>query len=203
VLTAAFPDHLVTGEELPPEGVGGRYEWVLDPIDGTIAFACGKAQFSTLIALLEDGIPVLGVIDQPHAGERWIGARGRATTFNGAPCRTSGVTALADARLGTTDPYLFGEDEAAVFERLRKNARITSFGGDGYAYGLLASGHVDAIFESRLSRHDIAALLPVVLGAGGAACDAAGVLWAGRTIGTGKFSILAAATDALLTDALG
>jgi len=91
VLTAAFPDHLVTGEELPPEGDdGARYEWVLDPIDGTIAFACGKAQFTTLCALLEDGVPVLGVIDQPYARERWIGARGRATVFIPPPLAGEG-----------------------------------------------------------------------------------------------------------------
>jgi histidinol phosphatase-like enzyme (inositol monophosphatase family) len=202
VLVAAFPDHLVTGEELPPEGVAGRYEWVLDPIDGTIAFACGKAQFSSLIALLEDGVPILGVIDQPHSGERWIGARGRATTYNGEPCATSRVAVLGEARLSTTDPYLFAPDDLRMFERLRKAARITSYGGDGYAYGLLASGHLDVIFETGLSRHDIAALVPVLFGAGAAACDAAGVSYEGRTIGEGKFSLLAAANPGLLAAAL-
>lgn len=202
VLTVAFPDHLVTGEELPPEGAAGRYQWVLDPIDGTIAFACGKAQFTTLCALMEDGVPVLGVIDQPHTGERWIGVRGRATTYNGAPCAPSRVAALAEARLGTTDPYLFSGGEAALFDRLRRGARITSYGGDAYAYGLLASGHLDLIFESGLSLHDIAALLPVLLGAGAGACDASGSPYAGRALAPGKFSLLAASNQALLESAL-
>lgn len=265
VLTAAFPDHLVTGEELPPEGVAGRYEWVLDPIDGTVAFACGKATFSSLVALLEDGVPILGVIDQPHARERWVGALGRATTFTsldegrgmtpfpleggraglgvetlqsprlirtgrhphpapspfqgeGTPsapnasapspafntetCKPSAVTALAEARLGTTDPYLFAPDELKMFERLRAGARITSFSGDGYAYGLLVSGHLDLIFETGLSRHDIAALVPILLGAGCAATDAQGVTYEGRALSDGKFSLLAAGNGVLLQKAL-
>ncbi len=266
VLTAAFPGHRVTGEELPPEGPAeSRYEWVLDPIDGTVAFACGKAQFTTLCALLEDGVPVLGVIDQPVSRERWIGARGQATVFDPSPftgegdhsvqnrgasaplppfgrpsprfaggdhlsfndgavpppftgegdhpkggggggrrtvCTPSSVTRLSEARLGTTDPALFTEGEAEFFERLRARARITSLGGDAYQYGLLASGHLDLIFESGLSRHDIAALVPVLLGAGCAAADAQGVSYDGRALGEGKFSLVAAATGEVLGEAL-
>ncbi len=199
VLTARFPEHRVTGEEFPPEGPeGARYEWVLDPIDGTIAFACGKPTFTTLAALLEDGVPVLGVIDQPVSGERWLGAKGRPTTFNGAPSRTSGVSVLSEARFGTTDPALFPAEHAALFETLRDGARVVSYGGDAYQYGLLASGHLDLIFESALSRHDIAALLPVVLGAGGAACDADGQDWTGRALQIGeRFSIRAMANSSL------
>lgn len=203
VLAERTPDWRITGEELGGEGpADAQYEWVLDPIDGTIAFACGKAQFSTLCALLEDGVPILGVIDQPVSGERWIGARGRPSTLNGAPCRTSSVEALSDARLGATDIAYFSEDEAARFERLRDGARITSMGGDGYAYGLLAAGHLDLIFESGLSRHDVAALVPVLLGAGAAVADADGAPYDGRALRGAKFSILAAATGALLHAAL-
>lgn len=202
VLTAAFPDHLVTGEELPPEGAQGRYEWVLDPIDGTVAFACGKPTFTTLCALLEDGVPVLGVIDQPVSRERWIGVRGRRTTLNGAVCNPSAVTALAEARLGTTSPYLFPPEHEALFARLNAAARIVSFGGDAYQYGLLASGHLDLIFESGLARHDIAALVPVLLGAGCAAADTEGMSYDGRAIGDGKFSLVAAAHHVLLKNAL-
>ena len=94
-------------------GVTGR-QWVLDPIDGTRSFTVGRAIFGTLIALVEDGWPVLGVIDQPIARERWLGVAGRRTAFNGAPVQTRACPALEGAVLATTSPHLFGEAEAAA-----------------------------------------------------------------------------------------
>jgi inositol-phosphate phosphatase / L-galactose 1-phosphate phosphatase / histidinol-phosphatase len=167
----------VVGEEYgTKEGVTGR-QWVLDPIDGTRSFTVGRPIFGTLIALLEDGWPVLGVIDQPVAGERWLGAAGRPTLFNGQPARTRACRALEGATLATTSPHLFGEAEGEAYLRLVAkvsggNARQGPvYGGDCYNYGLLASGHLDLVCEAGLQLYDFAALVPVVEGAGGRMCD--------------------------------
>ena len=177
VLDAEAPGDGVVGEEFGEKpGVTGR-RWVLDPIDGTRSFTVGRAIFGTLIALVEDGWPVLGIIDQPVQRERWIGAAGRRTTFNGVPARARACGALAGAALATTSPHLFGEDEAPHF--LRLVAAVSGgaprqgpvYGGDCYNYGLVASGHLDLVCETGLQLYDFAALVPVVEGAGGRMCD--------------------------------
>jgi histidinol phosphatase-like enzyme (inositol monophosphatase family) len=177
LLDAEAPGDGVLGEEYGEKpGVTGR-RWVLDPIDGTRSFTAGRALFGTLIALVEDGWPVLGVIDQPVQRERWIGVAGRPTTFNGTPVRTRACAALEGATLATTSPHLFGEDEAAGYLRLVAavsggNARQGPvYGGDCYNYGLLASGTLDLVCEAGLQLYDFAALVPVVEGAGGRMCD--------------------------------
>ena len=167
----------IQGEEYGvKDGVSGR-RWVLDPIDGTHSFTCGRAIFGTLIALVEDGWPVLGVIDQPVLRERWIGVAGRGTTLNGAAVRTRTCAALEGAVLATTSPHYFGEDAGARFLRLAaatsggRNTMSPLYGGDCYNYALLASGHLDLVCEEGLKLHDFAALVPVVEGAGGRMCD--------------------------------
>ena len=167
----------VHGEEYGvKEGVTGR-QWVLDPIDGTRSFTVGRAIFGTLIALMEDGWPVLGIIDQPVQRERWVGVAGRPTTFNGVAVRTRACPALDGAMLATTSPHLFAAGDVPHYMAL---VAATSgdapgqgpvYGGDCYNYGLLASGHLDLVCESGLKLHDFAALAPVVEGAGGRLCD--------------------------------
>ena len=167
----------VIGEEYGEKpGVTGR-QWVLDPIDGTRSFTVGRPIFGTLIALVEDGWPVLGIIDQPIARERWIGAAGRPTVFNGAPARTRTCAALTGAIVATTSPHLFEEGDVPHFMGLVRAASGGNlrqgpvYGGDCYNYGLLASGHLDIVCESGLKLHDFAALVPVVEGAGGRMSD--------------------------------
>jgi histidinol phosphatase-like enzyme (inositol monophosphatase family) len=167
----------VIGEEYGEKpGVTGR-QWVLDPIDGTRSFTVGRPIFGTLIALVEGGWPVLGVIDQPIARERWVGVAGRPTTLNGAPSRTRGCAALAGAIVATTSPHLFDDEDVPHFMGLVRAASAGNlrqgpvYGGDCYNYGLLASGHLDIVCESGLKLHDFAALVPVVEGAGGRMCD--------------------------------
>lgn len=173
ILDAERPADAVEGEEYGVSRDGATRRWVLDPIDGTVSFMAGRPLFGTLIALLVDGWPVLGVIDQPIAGERWVGATGHATTFNGAPARTRPCRALADATLATTGPQYFGDHDGDHFMALaaRTAHRRMVFGGDCYNYGLLASGHIDLVVEAGLKPHDFAALVPVVEGAGGTMCD--------------------------------
>jgi inositol-phosphate phosphatase/L-galactose 1-phosphate phosphatase/histidinol-phosphatase len=167
----------IVGEEYGEKpGVTGR-QWVLDPIDGTRSFTVGRAIFGTLIALVEDGWPVLGIIDQPIQRERWIGVAGRPTEFNGATVRTRACATLAGAAIATTSPHLFGDGDvphylslvAAVSGGSPRQGPV--YGGDCYNYGLLASGHLDLVCESGLQLYDFAALVPVVEGAGGRMCD--------------------------------
>ena len=167
----------IVGEEYgTKDGVTNR-QWVLDPIDGTRSFTVGRAIFGTLIALVEDGWPVLGIIDQPVQRERWVGVAGRPTLFNGAPVRTRTCAALKGATLATTSPHLFDDGDVPHYLALVAAAsggharQGPVYGGDCYNYGLLASGHIDIVCESGLNLYDFAALVPVVEGAGGRMCD--------------------------------
>jgi histidinol phosphatase-like enzyme (inositol monophosphatase family) len=173
ILKAECPRDAVHGEEFGAEpGTTGR-TWVLDPIDGTTAFLAGLPIFGTLIALVQEGWPVLGVIDQPILGERWLGATGRPTTFNGAPTRTRACPALAEATLATTGPHYFDDHQGQHFMALaaKTDHKRMVMGGDCYNYALLASGFIDLVCEAGLKLHDYAALVPVVEGAGGTMCD--------------------------------
>ncbi|WP_277979673.1 inositol monophosphatase family protein [Sphingomonas phyllosphaerae] len=169
-------DGIVGEEHGTKEGVTGR-QWVLDPIDGTRSFTAGRAIFGTLIALVEDGWPILGIIDQPVQRERWIGVTGRPTLLNGAPARTRACAALEGAIVATTSPHLFAEGDVPHYMALVAAASGGAprqgpiYGGDCYNYGLLASGHLDVVCESGLQLYDFAALVPVVEGAGGRMCD--------------------------------
>jgi len=177
LLDAEAPGDAVVGEEYGEKpGVTGR-TWVLDPIDGTRSFTVGRPIFGTLVALVEDGWPLIGVIDQPIGRERWLGAAGRPTLFNGAPVRTRACRELEGSMLATTSPHLFEEADAPHYLALvaavaGSNPRQGPvYGGDCYNYGLLASGHLDLVCEAGLKLHDFAALVPVVEGAGGRMCD--------------------------------
>lgn len=163
-------DGIIGEEEAAREGSSGR-TWVLDPIDGTRSFIVGRPIFGTLIALLEDGWPVLGIIDQPIIGERWLGVTGRPTLFNGKPAVARRCRDLAKALLATTSPALFDDGQLHAFEHLDAQVMSTVLGGDCYNYGLVASGHLDLVIEAGLKLHDFAALVPVVEGAGGRMCD--------------------------------
>lgn len=173
ILEAECPTDGIQGEEYGLRNEGAARRWVLDPIDGTTSFIAGRPIFGTLIALMEDGWPVLGAIDQPVLGERWVGMIGRGTTLNGQPVRTAPRRELADAILATTTPHQFSGHQVDHFMALSKSVaeRKIIWGGDCYNYALLASGHVDVVCEAGLKLHDFAALVPVVEGAGGTMCD--------------------------------
>ena len=200
LLTEHVPQHGVFGEEHGAVRIDADYVWVLDPIDGTKAFITGLPIFGTLIALLHRGKPVLGVIDQPILGERWLGAAGRPTTFNGSPAQTRACRELADASLATTGAHYFGEHDAEHFMALaaKTDHKRMVMGGDCYNYAMLASGHLDAVCESNLKLHDWAALVPVVEGAGGSMSD-----WNGEPLGPGATGhVLALGDPARLEDAV-
>ncbi|GAB5487471.1 MAG: histidinol-phosphatase [Parasphingorhabdus sp.] len=173
IIEAERPDDGIIGEEYGTRNEGASRQWVLDPIDGTTSFIAGRAIFGTLIALMQDGFPIIGIIDQPIAKERWVGVVGRETLFNGTPAKSARCRELKDAVLATTTPHQFDEHDADHFMGLAGKVapRKIIYGGDCYNYGLVASGHVDVVCEAGLMLHDFAALAPIVDGAGGMMCD--------------------------------
>ncbi|MEZ5743733.1 MAG: histidinol-phosphatase [Sphingomonadaceae bacterium] len=200
ILKAEAPRDAVIGEEFDDEAGSSGRTWVLDPIDGTVSFIAGRPIFGTLIALLVDGFPVLGVIDQPILHERWVGASGEATTFNGVEARTRACRKLEDAMLATTGPHYFDDHDGGHFMALaaRTDHRRMMMGGDCYNYALLASGHLDIVCEAGLKLHDWAALSPIVEGAGGTMCD-----WNGEPLYEGSDGrVLAIGDPARLEDVL-
>jgi len=202
VLSERLPEHPVLGEEFGHSGREGRYAWVVDPLDGTRAFITGRPSFGTLIALLDEGRPVLGLIDQPITRERWIGVAGRPTRFSSAllagSVGTRSCPRLAEAELSCTSPEMLGGDAGPRWQRLREQVRRASWGGDCYAYGLLALGQLDIVAECTMRAWDWAALVPVVEGAGGRVTD-----WQGNRLRLqGDGTVLAVGDPARLDEAV-
>jgi len=165
----------ILGEEYGEKAGTSGLRWVLDPVDGTRAFINGRHEWGSLIALEENGRAVLGIIDQPVLGERFIGVNKRASLFVRGietDLRVRACASLDDAILCMTHPYAyFGKDERAAFRRVSSAVKMSRFGGDCYIFGLLAMGFADLIVESSFHRWDVAALIPVVEGAGGIITD--------------------------------
>lgn len=174
----AYPEHAIIGEEFANQDSNSQYCWVLDPIDGTVAFSTGKPTFTTLVALLKNDVPLLSIIDQPIIAERFSALSGDVAHLNNVKIATSQTLQLKDVRLNATTPYMFITDyEKQAFEKVRKSVRLTSFGGDAYAFGLLASGNIDVIVEADLQYYDVAALVPIITAAGGVISD-----WHGNSL---------------------
>jgi len=196
VLRRLCPQCGILGEEYGLEQPEARLRWVLDPIDGTRAFITGRPTFGSLIALLEGDTPLIGIIDQPVTRERWIGRADGPATFAGGlggVIGTRACTDLAHAELSCTSPEMLGGD-LPRWQKLAARVRRNYWGGDCYAYGLLALGQIDVIVECDLKPWDWAALLPVVQGAGGVLTDWQGnpprVEGDGRVIAVGDPSLL-------------
>jgi histidinol phosphatase-like enzyme (inositol monophosphatase family) len=173
LIAREFPAHGILGEEYGGALTQSGYQWILDPIDGTRAFIAGLPLWGVLIGLYHDGRPLMGVMDQPYLDERYRGWNEAANlTARGLtrPLKARACAALSDAFVSTTDPYLFEGDEAEAFARVRQAAKLTRFGYDCYAYCQVAAGTLDAVIESGLKRFDIAALIPILTGAGGGIC---------------------------------
>src|SRR5262249_33452019 len=134
-------------------------------------FITGRPTFGTLIALLQQGRPVLGVIDHPALGERWIGAAGHPTAMNGKAVRTRACPELALAALSASSPHYFRHPAAAAFERVRLATRQTLYSADCYAYGMIASGFSDIHVDAKMEIYDYLAAVLVIAGAGGAMTD--------------------------------
>jgi myo-inositol-1(or 4)-monophosphatase len=170
LINTNFPQHGIVGEEFGSERADAEYVWVLDPIDGTKSFIGGFPVWGTLIALLHNGEPAFGMMHQPYMRERFSGDNGGARYRSPTDERKLSVrrcASLSEATLYTTTPLLMNDAERALFGGVEKHVRLSRYGGDCYAYCMLAAGHVDLVIEAGLKSYDIAALVPIVQGAGG------------------------------------
>ena len=167
-----YPDHGILGEEFEDKNINSEYLWVIDPIDGTRSFIAGHKDFGTLIALLHNKKPIIGIINCPMHGERWVGVEGRNTLMNGTEINTSNITSVDKSYLNTTGLYFDQDDHFKKgYNEVIKQVRHFRFGGDCYMYGLMASGFVEIVLENTLKPHDYMALIPVIKGAGGEISD--------------------------------
>lgn len=172
-----YPLHGIIGEEFGTKKGEVPFEWVLDPIDGTTSFMIGRPTFTTLIGLLYEGEPVIGVINQAVNKERWWGSKDEPAYFNEVPTQTRNTAQLADAVLLTTAPHYYQPQQFARFAEVAKRVKHTVYGGDSYAYALVASGHADMAIDAGLKPHDYLPVIPVIESAGGVITD-----WSGAAL---------------------
>ena len=194
MIAEAYPDHGIAGEEYGEEHGESNLEsghvWVLDPIDGTLPFLAGLPVYGTLIALLRDRVPVIGVIDLPATAERWVGATGTPTTRNGVATRVRPCENLSEALLSTSNIDFYGDDDLPALERLKAATRWTVYGGSCMAYAQIASGRIDIGVDVAFDVFDYLALAPIVEGAGGVITD-----WRGEALTLASGDRLIAAGD--------
>lgn len=190
-----YPSHGIIGEEYGTKAGSSDLTWILDPIDGTRSFVIGMPTWATLIGLYEDGVPKLGVMYQPFVDDlffgspdgAWLEHRGQRQAI-----RVRGETELKNASVGTTSPHLYKGDDVKGFENLSTSAKVTRYGGDAYFFSLVAAGHLDVAIDPRLQIYDIAALIPIIKGAGGLVGS-----WTGDAVSQGG-NVIAAGSAALL-----
>ena len=199
MIEGTYPEHGISGEEYGDIRMDADYVWVLDPIDGTKAFLNGIPVFTNLIGLTFQGNPVLGMIDQPVLGERWIGASGHGAQLNGTEVHSSDVTALDEITVHATTPEMFNTDDLAKrFGQLAARAKYRRYGIDCYAYGLLASGYVHLVAEAEMKVQDYMPVIEVVRQAGGVISD-----WSGQPLSfDSDGTVLASANEDLHAQAL-
>ncbi|WP_412773354.1 histidinol-phosphatase [Nitrobacter sp.] len=170
MIKASFPQHGIIGEEFGSQNEDAEYIWMLDPIDGTKSFIAGFPVWGTLIALLHRGLPVYGMMHQPYIGERFSGDNRSASyrgPSSGRNLMVRRCASLNEATSFTTSPLLMNPDDRAAFGKVEAEVRLTRYGGDCYSYCMLAAGHLDLVIETELKPYDIAALIPIITGAGG------------------------------------
>ena len=186
-----YPEHGIIGEEFGSTRLQSELVWVLDPIDGTQSFVTGKPLFGTLIALLCRGTPIIGVINMPALSERWTGAKGSPTLFQGSPVKTRPCINLNEAWLYATSPDMFTHKNFNCFKKLHSSVHRTIYGAECQAYGLLASGWTDIVCEDTMKIYDYAALVPIIEGANGIITD-----WHGFPLGMeSNGTVIASATQ--------
>ena len=202
LIRESFPEHGIIGEEFGNERIDAEYCWVLDPIDGTKSFIAGMPAWGTLIALTREGEPVYGMMHQPFTRERFTGDSNTARYRGPAGERALHVrrcAQLGDALLMTTSPLLMKEEDRAAFGKVEQAVKLSRYGGDCYAYCMLAAGHVDLVIETELKPYDIMPLIPIIAGAGGiVTCwDGSSPTAGGRIIAAGDKRVHEAAMKVL------
>ncbi len=199
LIEEAYPDHGILGEEYGTKVANSDFTWILDPIDGTRAFVIGLPTWATLIGLYYRGQPLLGIMNQPYVGDMFIGSPDGAwkdRRGHRVRLKTANPTALKNAKIGTTTPHRYVGQDAAGFERLRESVTLMRYGGDAYFFCLLAEGLLDAAMDPDVQIYDIAALIPIIKGAGGVVST-----WDGSDpVKGGNF--IAASSQTVMDDAL-
>jgi myo-inositol-1(or 4)-monophosphatase len=188
-----YPTHGIIGEEFGTKKGSSSYTWILDPIDGTRAFVIGLPVWTTLIGLYRDGHPFLGLMNQPHVGELFYGTPDGAFFKRDSekrPIKCAAPKPLAQALAATTSPHLYRPEDQ--FQTLRESVQLMRYGGDAYFFSLVAAGHLDIAMDAGLQIYDIAALIPIIKGAGGVVGT-----WDGKDPALGG-NIIAASCPALL-----
>jgi myo-inositol-1(or 4)-monophosphatase len=187
------PEDGIFGEEFgAKEGTSGLI-WVLDPIDGTRGFLSGTPTWGVLIAVGPETGPQLGIIDQPYIQERFLGGFGEAWVegpMGRRDLKTRATRDLSDAILFTTFPEVGTTEEAEAFHAVARQAKLTRYGMDCYAYGLVAAGQVDMVIEAGLQSYDVQAPIAVIEAAGGIVTD-----WQGGPVHQGGRVVAAANAD--------
>jgi histidinol phosphatase-like enzyme (inositol monophosphatase family) len=190
VLAKLRPDDAILGEEFGPKSGTSGLTWVLDPIDGTRGFVSGTPTWGVLIAVGDETGPKIGIIDQPYIGERFVGTP-KGANFKGphgaGPIQTGAKRPLAEATVFTTFPEVGTLQDRAGFEAVSKQALLTRYGMDCYAYALLAAGQIDLVIEAGLNSYDIQGPIGLIHGAGGIVTD-----WMGGPAHNGGRALAAA-----------
>lgn len=193
VLSSRRPQDAILGEEYGQKLGTSGLTWVLDPIDGTRAFVSGAPTWGVLIAVSDATGPILGLVDQPYIGERFVGGLGRADwtgPHGGGPLGTRDTQHLENAILFTTFPELGSSDEGAAFHKVAEQVKLVRYGMDCYAYALLAAGQIDLVIEAGLNSYDIQGPIGIIEAAGGLVTD-----WQGGPAHNGGRAIAAANKD--------
>lgn len=187
------PDDGIWGEEFGEKKSKNGWQWVLDPVDGTVAFASGSLSFGSILGLTYDDEPLLGIVDQPVTNERWFGIMGQGSWFNSRPIRTSTKTELKDSIFGCTHTMRHNVQKLAAHDRLYTACRTVVMGGNAYGYALLANGYLEVIAEPDLKLHDYCGLIPIIEAAGGVITD-----WQGNSLhGKPQSDVLASANPTI------
>lgn len=171
IILKNHPDHGITGEEREDINTKAELVWVIDPIDGTLPFLAGFPVFGTLLALMQNGAPVVGMIDMPMTRERWTGCQGAPTLHNGKQVHTRPCPELSQAMMSTSNPDFYSSQDRPYLDRLKEKTRLNVYGGSCMAYAQIASGRIDIGFDVGFDIYDFLPLVPVIEGAGGIITD--------------------------------
>jgi histidinol phosphatase-like enzyme (inositol monophosphatase family) len=183
-ISRRYPEHRILGEEHGETNPEARLSWIVDPIDGTKSFIRGVPLYTVLLALVDDGRPVLGVIHCPPLSETVAAASGLGCRYNGAPCRVSGTKDLSSAMIITTDYCDLSRRQTEFSRRLYHAAEMGRTWADGYGYLMVATGRAEAMVDPIMNLWDVAPLMPVITEAGGVFTDING-----RVDGLGESAI--------------
>ena len=171
IIKTNYPEHGILGEEFDQTNIESEYIWVIDPIDGTRSFIAGHKDFGTLIALVYNNKPIVGIINCPMHNERWVGIINKETTMNNKVVKTSKTTVINESYFCTSGLYLEDDHFKKSCDKIINKSKYYRLGGDCYMYGMIASGLIEIVLEDTLKTHDYMALIPVIEGAGGVVTD--------------------------------